>query len=240
LIGNALSNTFRGGLGSDIIDGSGGFDVIVETRDADFTLTNSTLEIRDASGTEIDDLQNVESAILTAGAGNNRLDAGAFTLGGVELYGMEGDDILIGGYKGDTLFGGSGNDVLYGGAGSDSLLGEDGDDTLNGCGRFDPLRGADGDDDLVGGNGNDTYVFDLSSTTGSLSASIDLGEDTITEFEELDPYVGVGSADTILGLGRPGLRLNLNVTGDQYFRDRNGDVILTLRIANADTIEFAH
>jgi len=135
LTGNALDNFFIGGLGNDTITGNGGaLDTLREDRDADFTLTDTSLVI----GMETDVLADIELIGLFGGAGNNILDATAYT-GRVFLIGLGGND---------TLYGGSGNDVLSGG---------DGEDTL---------RGNGGNDFLVGGNGNDTYVWDLSSFMG--------------------------------------------------------------------------
>ena len=57
------------------------------------------------------------------------------------------------------------------------------------------MRGNGGNDDLRGGNGNDTYIFDLSFQQGS---------DTIKEF------AGGGFADTLLGVGVSGIDVNLN------------------------------
>src|SRR5262249_10701731 len=141
-----------------------GINTIQETRDGNFVLTNTSLTITTASGTEVKTLTNIQEAVLTGGAGNNVLDASTFTAGPVHLLGMDGNDTLLGGYGNDTLEGGNGDDLMFGGAGSDVLLGGDGNDILNGAGFFDTTLGADGNDFLAGGKGNDTYVFDLTST----------------------------------------------------------------------------
>ena len=59
-----------------------------------------------------------------------------------EMFGIQGDDTLIGGPKDDSLYGGTGND---------SLRGEGGNDYLDGNGGYDTM---------VGGTGNDTYRVD--------------------------------------------------------------------------------
>ncbi|WP_410971706.1 calcium-binding protein, partial [Salmonella sp. SAL4437] len=85
------------------------------SNDNNFTLTDSSMV---GQGTDV--LISIELANITGGAGNNSLDASAFS-GAVTLDGGSGND---------TLEGGSGNDFLDGGDGNDSLLGNDGDDTL--------------------------------------------------------------------------------------------------------------
>ena len=78
----------------------------------------------------------------------------------VELYGGDGDDVLIAGTAGSILDGGDGNDELYGGdwhrlsssaaKAPDILYGGLGDDILD---------GGEGRDELMGGGGRDTYCF---------------------------------------------------------------------------------
>lgn len=143
LTGNALDNGFIGGQGSDTISGGAGNNFIVESRDADFvlastSLTTATLTITDLSGSELDSLTDIQRVQLTGGAGNNLMDASAFT-GQVYLYGL------------------GGSDQLYGGSGDDNLYGGDGEDTL---------RGNGGNDMLVGGSDSDTYIFDQSFQQG--------------------------------------------------------------------------
>ena len=77
----------------------------------------------------------------------------------VELYGGEGDDVLIAGTKGSILDGGAGNDELYGGDGLDFISGGIGSDILHGGLGNDVLDGGDGRDELKGGEGKDTYRF---------------------------------------------------------------------------------
>jgi Ca2+-binding RTX toxin-like protein len=137
LVGGDGADTLRGGSGDDILVGGTGNDQLVggagtdrvfEVRDSNFVLTNSSLSI----GAETDTLTSIETAELEGGAGNNLLDASAFTLGGVVLRGGLGDDILKGGPLNDLLDGGAGNDSLSGGAGNDTyVFGENwGSDTI--------------------------------------------------------------------------------------------------------------
>ena len=82
-----------------------------------------------------------EAIVITAmgSSGNNSITG--YSDSKNDIYGLAGNDYLIGGALADTIDGGTGNDTL---------LGSDGDDTL--------IGGA-GDDTLGGHIGNDTYVF---------------------------------------------------------------------------------
>jgi Ca2+-binding RTX toxin-like protein len=87
------------------------------------------------------------------------------TLNGIghnTLFGLGGNDLLIGGLGDDILDGGDGDDILWGdrsllsGAdGNDVLFGRDGNDELHGGGGLDQLMGGDGNDYLYGDAGDD-------------------------------------------------------------------------------------
>ena len=82
-----------------------------------------------------------------------------------QLYGGDDDDDLSG-YNyyldagNDLIFGGNGNDRIYSGTGNDELYGGDGDDVIDNYGGNDIIIGGSGDDKLYGGNGHNTYVFE--------------------------------------------------------------------------------
>lgn len=104
----------------------------------------------------IDNAAEASPAILTGGAGNDRLFGGPASdqldggVGDDELRGAPGDDRLIGGPGRDTLVGNPGNDYLDGGPGPDHLRGDDGNDQLFGGRGEDLLEGSAGDDRLDG------------------------------------------------------------------------------------------
>jgi Ca2+-binding RTX toxin-like protein len=66
------------------------------------------------------------------------------------IYGVAGDDTLLGDHRENYLFGGEGNDVLTGNNGNDYLEGNENNDELN---------GGQGNDQLFGGYGDDTYIY---------------------------------------------------------------------------------
>ncbi len=88
-----------------------------------------------------------------------------------ELYGGAGDDVLVGGFLGDTLDGGDGDDILLGGTrfpdAADVLLGGAGVDLLWGHLGADTLDGGAGGDLLLG----DAFQFgDLPSAVFAVQA----------------------------------------------------------------------
>lgn len=131
----------------------------------DFTLTDTRL-----TGQGTDTLVNIDQATLIGDGDGNTLDASAFTLGKVYLWGESGDDILKGGAGNDLLNGGAGDDSLIGSAGIDRVFAQGDTDfalvatQLTGLGSdtLDSIEEAH----LRGGPGNN--VLDASSFAGSL------------------------------------------------------------------------
>ena len=128
LFGGVDPDRITGGAGDDVFNGgTGSGDVVVESADSNLVLTDTSLR-----GVGTDVLISMEYAFLVGGAGNNTLDASAFTRNtdtnaAVTLDGGEGNDRLIGSKFSDLLTGGLGNDTLDGGAGHDAMS-EVGDD----------------------------------------------------------------------------------------------------------------
>jgi Ca2+-binding RTX toxin-like protein len=90
-----------------------------------------------------------------------------------ELYGGQGNDVLISGRKVDLLEGGDGNDLLRAGYNNDTLHGGAENDELYGEDGNDELTGGTGDDVLTGGAGADSFIF--RSAAGQ-------GHDVVTDF----------------------------------------------------------
>ena len=90
LRGGASDNRFDvgGRTTNATVDGSGGVDTIVATRDADFTLTLNQLTI---TGGGVFALTAIENADLAGGASANTFDILAWAGAGV-LSGLDGDD----------------------------------------------------------------------------------------------------------------------------------------------------
>lgn len=132
VLGNAGADSMNGGIGNDILHGSG-----------DDVLTGGL----DQKGTRPD---TQDHDVLFGGEGNDTLKGQD---GNDTLHGGTGDDLLQGGYGADTLRGGDGNDVLQAGN-YDALSGYRYEEGSN-----DVLEGGTGNDVLRGGAGANTYMF---------------------------------------------------------------------------------
>ncbi|MHC4874971.1 MAG: choice-of-anchor D domain-containing protein [Planctomycetota bacterium] len=200
--GGSSGDSVSGGTGDDLIDGGSGTDRLVESGDVDFVLTNSTL-----SGLGNDQLVSVHVAFLTGGDSDNTFDAQFFAGMGITVFGLDGDDVVLGTPAADRVFAGGGDDYvagggsadrLFGGAGADTLAGEDGDDIVKGGGGSgDWISGGLGDDLLDGGIGNDRLVeaadVDFTLTDSQL---LGLGNDRLIDLETAQ--LSGGASDNVI------------------------------------------
>lgn len=188
--GDGDANVLTGAGGSDNIDGLGGDDRIKESANTNFTLTNTTL-----AGAGSDTLNSIELATLTGGAGNNTIDASAFS-GVVSLDGGPGNDQLSGGAGNDVLLGAVGNDTLNGNEGNDSLIGASDDDTLRGGSGSDVLGETQRcDSSFVPGGYFDTYCTAPEPGNDVLEGG--LGDDTLLGGIGDDSLSGGSGIDTL-------------------------------------------
>jgi Ca2+-binding RTX toxin-like protein len=189
LVGGTENDTLRGGTGNDFLEESG---------DMNFTLTNTSLTGANSvmlNVIESNTLSGIESVKLTGGAGNNTLDATAFT-GSVTLLGGAGLDLLIGGKGSDQLLGEAGDDTLRGGNGNDTLDGGTGVDSLQGDAGNDRLTGGTGSDNdiLIGGAGTDTlHEFVTASVILTGTQLTGMGTDSLNTIEQANLQDDAGS-----------------------------------------------
>ncbi len=195
LIGGDGNDTLEGGKNNDSIEGGAGDDVIYLGSQAYNDVGADTAWGGDGNDSIVG--TNGRSTVY-GGAGNDTLTGGHdyVTSDVDELFGGEGDDLLISGqtdapteataHKGDHLYGELGNDTLLGGLANDRLYGGDGHDYLAGDGGDDSLEGNVGNDTLDGGSGND-YL-----KGGG-------GNDDITGWEGADTIYGGDGDDTLAG-----------------------------------------
>lgn len=114
--------------------------------------------------------------------------------------GTDGTDSITGGAAGDYIQGNAGNDTLAGAAGSDRLLGGAGNDTISGGADQDTVNGNTGNDTIDGGTENDFLRGgqgndDLRGDAGADTLLGDLGTDTITGGAGVDLLSGGGGND---------------------------------------------
>lgn len=166
---------------------------------------------------------------------------------GAALYGMNGHDLLIGGWDQDLLYGGNGNDQIYGGAGADLLHGGAGNDTLigqlghdriHGGAGYNVIRGGPGDDriwghdltDIIDGDeGNDVIL----GGAGNDVLRGGLGSDLIYGMNGVDKILGGDGHDNLIGKG-DGTRI-IGGTGNDMIRATDNNNTLFAEDGN-DTV----
>jgi uncharacterized protein YkwD len=194
-IGEARANVTVTAGGSTLSNAAGGYSLATGSGVQDVTFSGGGLAtaktVRLSAGTENVKLDVVDGhTIYTSGdiqliSGINR--AMAIGIGGVDIIGTTGNDVLIGGRGNNKMWGGNGNDILTGGAsGSDILDGGSGNDNLSAGLGNDVLIGGYGTDILNGGAGNDFFKF--------ASALVAAGIDSIVGFVAANDTVQLDNA----------------------------------------------
>ena len=199
LFGLNGNDTLKGGAGDDLLDGGPGKDKMTGgTGDDTYLVDSKSDKVTELAGEGFDSVLAGASVTLSDniellqlfGAGltgkGNALGNTMFGDGsrGTKLYGLDGDDYMVGGSGKDTLDGGTGIDAMFGGAGKDTLVGGIGADTLVG----------DADQDVMtGGADADIFRFALGD---SLATTV--GYDTVQDFE-----TGIDGIDLSIFGGTP-------------------------------------
>ncbi len=144
LLGNALDNRFQGGAGNDYMNGFAGSDILVGGDG------NDTYAFTTATSPEADSI--IESAAVTGGRDEIRFNA-VTTSVIVNLSSTATQSV----HKNRTLHLNSGTafETIYGGSANDILTGNSLANVLVGGGGSDQLRGVSGDD---------TYIFEATTT----------------------------------------------------------------------------
>ncbi|WP_371157125.1 nidogen-like domain-containing protein [Jannaschia sp. 2305UL9-9] len=203
------NDTVEGGHGNDLIYGGNGDNLLLggDGRDSLYTGDGND-QINGGSGNDY----------VLAGAGDDTIYAGS---GGDTVYAGTGDDIILKDgdaysyyYYTSELYGMEGDDRIVGGHTRDEILGGDGDDHL---------RGRDGEDLIAGGSGDDTILGDDRNVVES-DVSRDLGDDTIYAGDGDDSVFG-GHGNDIID-GNTGNDTLLGGTGDDLLNGGVGDDFL--------------
>lgn len=186
LVGGADNDILRGRVGHDYLQGGPGTDLLDGGRGQDqaqYWERTAPIAVDldgvadDGEPGEADDLQGIE-----------------------DIYGGEGDDVLVGDGNANFLWGGGGADVVSGLGGPDRVVGVGGSDTVNGNAGSDSVEGTRGDDTLRGGGGPDRLFGGrnadiLDGGDGRDKIYGEHGNDTIWARDGLRDVVG-GGADT--------------------------------------------
>jgi Ca2+-binding RTX toxin-like protein len=183
LTGGDSANTINASAfsGRVILNGKGGNDTLTGGKDND-NLSGGEGDDSIDGGEGIDTLRETADTDFSFNA-NNQLQSnltGTDTFTNIERVALTGGDsantIDASGFSGTAfLYGKGGNDTLTGGSGNDVIKGGEGDDLINGDA---------GNDRLYGEGGNDTFVL-----------SLDMGKDTIYDFE--DGFDKLGLSDSL-------------------------------------------
>ena len=208
ILGERGNDRLFGGAGDDLLSGGDGDDMLSDGEGADTLLGEAGDDIIVAAADATPD-------VFDGGVGTDTLDLSVATgslVVDLEEQSAAGDEIgentatgfetVIGGSGDDTISGDAGSETLHGGAGDDVLEGRDGDDEIHDGAGSDTVEGGGGNDRVVvaldaeddsfsGGEGTDK--LDLSATTVGVTvnlvtgqvSSVEIGNDTITGFEEV-------------------------------------------------------
>lgn len=207
LTGGDGNDTLFGGIGSDTFNVDAGADDIVGWESANDILNVSagaTASIVQSAWYYDFEIWKLEGspAYMYAMVGyytsQNISVADANNAGTIILNGnWGGDDQLVGSAGVDILIGNAGADTLVGGAGDDTLIGGAGSyhwgEVINGHAL--PFKG----DLLTGGDGSDTFKFNLATEfnsntdAGSTWASADTIADFISNIDKLDFNTAAGT-----------------------------------------------
>jgi hypothetical protein len=178
LRGNAVSNTFRGGDGNDVLygfeeadtlhgqagndelNGGDGADMLTGGTDDDQIIPGPGADwIVGQSGFDVVSYKGsvaVEVNLATNIGANG--DAAGDTWRGIEgIIGTNGNDVLTGDSLKNRIDGGAGDDLITGGEDRDLLSGGPGADEIHGGDEADHIFGQDGDDELYGDEGDDVF-----------------------------------------------------------------------------------
>lgn len=237
LIGSDGDDIIRPGLGSDEVNGMGGFDIV------DYSTAHAAVvvNVSAAAGwqqTGLDDadyLENIEGVIgsrfddmLYGTDASEYLDGGE---GNDFIRGRGGDDVMIGGDGDDVLRGAAGNHVAYGGAGNDRLKLGEGDDIGHGGDGDDDLQGYAGNDTLYGDDGNDI----LTGMRGDDVLHGGAGDDILIGGNNVDMLYGGDGADRLRGGSGRDL-LEGGAGDDTLFGEDSGDTFLFRGAWGYDTV----
>lgn len=196
ITGSAAGDDIHGEAGNDTLDGGAGLDEIWDGPGADKVMGGADRDLLQVDPTAdpgddfhggggIDTLYYLGRINDLTISIDNLADDGEpgendnVHLDVEDVWGGDGDDVLVGSSADNELWGSYGNDELYGGDGDDYLVGLWGADLLVGDGGDDFLSAGDGPDVLDGGPGLDEMYghigADVFYNADGLADTVDCG-----------------------------------------------------------------
>jgi Ca2+-binding RTX toxin-like protein len=238
--------TWNSGDGNDIVDGGSGTDALAFNGAAaaeTIRLSSGVLgttRVTDNVGNVNMTLNGMEKIVVSAGAGDDVVDASALPAGRetLELLGGLGNDVLIGSAGNDLFNGGDGNDVARMGAGNDTFVWNPGDDN-------DTVEGEAGLDTLLFNGANVAEQINIQANGARALFTRDIANVTmdLDEVERID-FNALGGADivTVHDLSGTDLtQVNVNLAGTLGGTSGDGaiDQVIVNGTAGNDVIHAA-
>ena len=212
--------TWNSGDGSDFVDGGSGSDTLAFNAGAAAETIRlstgplGTVRVSDNVEHVSMTLAGMEHIVVSAGAGDDVVDASALPAGRVtlEIFGGLGADTLIGSAGNDFFNGGDGNDTALMGAGDDTFVWNPGDDN-------DIVEGQAGVDTLVFNGANIAEQINIQANGSRALFARDIANVTmdLNSVEHIQ-FNALGGADLITvhdmtGTGVTAVDVNLGATG---------------------------
>jgi Ca2+-binding RTX toxin-like protein len=214
------------------LNGDDSVSVVQGTLNNGVTLANIQVEFGGGGGNDVFTNASAARSNVFGGDGNDLLVGGSNV---DRMYGDAGNDTIYGGDGNDAIYGGLGDDRLNGQNGADELYGQWGNDLIWGNAGGDYLYGGDGNDNLYGGADNDNLRGEagndyLSGETGNDLEWGGLGDDSLDGGMGNDIMQGEDGNDYMAGgdgndvmLGGNGNDTMLGDTGEDQLYGNNGD-----------------
>jgi Ca2+-binding RTX toxin-like protein len=218
LNGGEGDDTLDGGLGGDDLLGDNGTDTVTYLQSGSgivASLADNSLNTGMALGDTYSSIEILIGSHLTLSGDTLTGNATASTT----IFGMAGNDTLIGGSASDILNGGDDDDTLNGAGGADILDGGSGTNTLNGGTGNDLFLGGSGADACNGDGDTDTVSYAVGAAGGvtvNLATGVGSGDIAAGDtYNQIENIVGTLFADTLTG----------DANGNLIEGGANGDLI---------------
>ena len=179
LQGGNGNDVLEGGAGADALDGGAGTDVASyrnATSGIVLDLVNSANSSGDATGDSLNGVENIWGSVYNDTIRSN-------LSGGGQVYGFEGNDVLVGFSGNDVFYGGTGSDTITTGAGADDIFFLSYSNHTNQYGTPEPYEGGDTITDFQHGVDHLTvsrYWFGFGNVPGPAAALTSTYADFIT------------------------------------------------------------